>query len=297
MRPIYQKERLAEEVAQYQMQIDQQRAELRQTRDEFDSLEQQIAAEEAKSREAANQLANTRNELEELLAEKQRIESQLEFMSYRLHLPDGTPADSPEDVRVALRDQYRTGLRNTRTITWFDGDPESASFPFTEEELRMWNTHGTDYPKAAALEVLSNHMPSRSALSTYDEYVTQSDFQRWNAEIREVLVNVPSSWTPPHELDALAREYSRKRKEIEDEYDSSVSAIEDELSALEPAPTRDIQTARQNRLNAPLHQARAQVVSERTVLRLEYDGYAIDLRNSLHNAISTLLTEAVEQSE
>ena len=153
--PVYQKERLAEQVAEYEGVIKKQTPKIAEAESHLTELaqERQRLIQDLKSVEhdlslARDQKSKLENHLSSVVSQKERIENQIQYMTFRYRLPDGSPATSPQQVKAAqaveLRRSFLASLSMRCTLgisnddafpsySYIKDDDKNKFWPFTEK--------------------------------------------------------------------------------------------------------------------------------------------------------------------
>lgn len=163
VQPTYQKERLAEQVADYEGIIKKQTPKIAAIEAQLEELQQERfrlgeAIEKDRTR-LTNELKHVERQLASARAEKDRVESQIKYMAYRYKLPDGTPAVTDEQVRTAQVYEGRRGFFNAlgwacaerlsgpfSSYSIIQSNEKDASWPFSEREMNDWKKYGERFP-------------------------------------------------------------------------------------------------------------------------------------------------------
>lgn len=258
VRPIYQKERLAEQVAEYEgiireqkpkvAEIERQLAELQRERTELTAKMQrerdQLTAEMQRERaRLTSELKGIERELSLALEEKRRIEDQTRFMTYRYRLPDGSPAVTPEQVEVAQKHDLKrsflsslsfscggltSGVRGGAFLGYSYGrvDEKNKFWPFTDQEISAWNEHGAKYPLKSAIECIDSvaaSFPQRQAsLAAFVEGLRKDAVQYANREA------AAKPWSPPVQPADIWQELTTRRASIDVERIAELKKVEEE---------------------------------------------------------------------
>jgi hypothetical protein len=166
VRPVYQKERLEEEVAKYEQQIIKYEQQIEEHEPKVRALEVQLQSLESSRASLLGAIGSMNANLNAVRAERDAIEEQIQFMAYRYRLPDGRPATTPEEVKQAqegdLRKSFVSAVRTgcwqfspERTMfssnRYIEEKDRSGAFPFTQQELDAWVERGPSLPQHIAM--------------------------------------------------------------------------------------------------------------------------------------------------
>ncbi len=246
--PVFQKERLAEQVADYEGQIKQlspkiseaeaHLAQLQRERDEAvrhaslekdrltqESLRQRAEAQREQTR-LIGELRNTERQLIAARDEKARIEQQTQFMVFRYRNLDGTPAVTQEQVRTAQLNDLRRDFRSALRSCWsgygsydrpfgrygaYKLDSKDASYPFSAQERSIWKEFGTKYPAKVADDCTDTVAADYKKRYTQANVVAEIDSLR-----KETLVYISRAaaerpWSAPIQVEDLIAEMASAR--------------------------------------------------------------------------------------
>ncbi len=244
--PVYQKERLAEQVAQYdgelaklRPQIDESKALLAQL--QGDRVAQEAAARSERER-LAGELERLRSELQLAEDQREQIVGQLPYMTYRYRLPDGRPAQSEAQVRAALEAEF--DKRFSSSIAFcasgmgFVGalfprhrlgrnESTDSLWPFTQKEIAAWREHEAKYPLQRALECIDYAANRDSARAGADPIAPHKE--RLRLEMRQRAIRASAvPWIPPIRPEALWKELADGRRQIEADRLAEIAKVERE---------------------------------------------------------------------
>ncbi|MCU8105162.1 hypothetical protein L5M38_11515 [Shewanella sp. SM101] len=259
VKPVYQKERLAEEVARSQAILENQRLELEKNKNILIEIQ-----EERKT--LATNLQKLRKDLARSENERREIEEATVFMTYEYYLPDGKPAKTATEVKKAVfHKNLHSFTSNLRlacgminlfskqknifpAVRYYNigklDEAWSEYFPFTREEVEIWKEHGRELP---------NYLVSSCAKQYAEEFLSNdrlSDYpqrEKLKSSIEEVVSQVlkyPSSqWKEVEEPNSVITSCKKIRNEIDSAYKEELKTVEDEYADRENAwgaSTREI---------------------------------------------------------
>lgn len=128
VRPVYQKDRLEEQVAEFEGLIKEQKPKLEKLVVESNRLRLEKDQLNAEKERLRSEISNVQKEMLLAKAEKKRIEDQTKYMAYMYHLPDGSPATTSAQVLEAQKLQVRKDF--ARGTLWYcDYFREDDVFP------------------------------------------------------------------------------------------------------------------------------------------------------------------------
>lgn len=325
VQPIYQKERLAEQVAQYEIKIDEQITSIEQAQSELRGLRELTVIEQERSRKANRALKETTDELTTLVVErdkllqsltlmeqeKSRIENQIRFMQYRHFLPDGTPAVTDKEVETAITESnrnsqrwsYFSGLNTRGTFIEYDDeasfafrqrrnvDPASQFYPFTEEELEIWKNHGLGYPRFIARNIIDTTTTGQSLvkISGASYNASPADLETWRAIARNLLEGKEDMWTTPYYPLQLVDDYEKAASEIDEQLQSELQNVELEYEDWEKTRNAQRKVVLEHNYKVDKTNARNRARSAKFTIEWNYREYANKFRKSAKDEIERLL--------
>lgn len=232
--PIYQKERLAEQVAEYEGIIKKQAPKIADSERRLAELEQEHSRLTQDLKTVEHQLSLARDQ-------KNKIESQIQYMTFRYRLPDGTPATTVQQVRIAqaleLRQSFVSSLSMSCALglgndvfpsySYLKEDDKNKYWPFTEKEISTWKELGSKYPLKRANDCIDSvasrflQRVGKDGPAADIEYLRKEAIQYANSEGTK-------PWTPPLEPADLLRELTTKRSAIESEMNAELKKVEEQ---------------------------------------------------------------------
>jgi transcriptional regulator with XRE-family HTH domain len=242
VRPIYQKERLAEQVAEYDGIIKKQAPKIAET-------EQRLAALQREREQLSNQFQNERSRLTAELVgiekqlvlareEKSKIEDQIQFMTFRYRLPDGRPAITQEQVRAAQIVDLKRSFLSSLAMCGFaasDGVFPSYSYadeaegdkfwPFTEKEISTWKEYGAKFPLKRAKECIDSSAATHT--QRYPDFSADTERLRRDATQNANRLGA-ELWTPPAQPEDMLKDLAAGRTAIESDRAAAIKKVETE---------------------------------------------------------------------
>lgn len=247
--PVYQKERLAEQVAEYEGIIKKQAPKIAEAEARLSELaqERQRLSQDLKNVEHDLELARgQKNRLESHLSsaiiQKEKIENQIQYMTFRYRLPDGTPATNPQQVRVAQASELRRSFLSSISVScalgrgnddafypyaYIKDDDKNKLWPFTDKEIAYWKEFGSKYPYRRALDCVERVATDFSKRYGNGDLADNVKALRMEA-IQYVDAANAKSWTPSLEPAELLQELAVKRSEIESEMNAELKKVEEQ---------------------------------------------------------------------
>lgn len=222
VRPVFQKEQLAEQVAEYDGIIRKQTPKIKEIEAQLHALHQERAnLTSALQRDRARMSGELKGLEQKLIAAqnaKQSIESQVEFMAYRYRTPDGAPAITREQVQLAQRLDLRRGVLNAISTSCMLGfpagafsryryaqrDPKNPSWLFTDTELSEWKEHGEKFPLKRATECIEAAVSRFTSNQSVGAFAGEIEAIRKEALQYAERAAADKPWIPPvHPADVL----------------------------------------------------------------------------------------------
>jgi hypothetical protein len=306
VRPIYQKERLAEQVAEYDGIIKKQTPKIAEIEQRLTALQherEQLTVELQSERgRLTGELTNIERQLSVARDEKSKIESQIQFMTFRYRLPDGSPAVTPEQVKTAQNLELKRSFRSSLDIcswglqgifspySYPNSDAKDKFWPFTEQEVSTWKEYGSKYPLKRATECIDS-----VAVLFSQRY--GSNFSADIEGLRKDAVQYANRlgtepWTPPVQPEDILQELATKRSAIETELAAELEKVQEEYGDWKSkfgGSRREIfkhnyYTGKQN--------AEMQASSKRVSLDYKMQTRANGLRRSVQDEVKRLLASA-----
>lgn len=307
--PVYQKERLAEQVAEYDGIIKKQAPKIIEMEQQLTRLQkerEQLSATLKREREhLSSELRNIERQLSAARREKASIEDQIQFMTFRYRLPDGRPARTHEEVKVSQESDlkrsfqtsiyskctFRYGDRTAFTSGYVKRDPNSKSFPFSEQELAIWKEYGARYPLKAALDCIDSIATEYA--KQYGQSYSPGFIDGLRAEaVRQTNATAATSWSPPIDPLSVIQELVSKRPAVEKERLAELKKVEEEYGDWESVfgETRRVLFKHNYQVGKQNAESRART----SLLNLEWEAQkkADELRKSINDEISRLLAFA-----
>lgn len=265
VRPIYQKERLAEEVARLEQtsidkekEIEASRSQLASLSEEIENMEDQRSLIEAQLKDTiaenqflaeerislADNVSQLTRQTERLKQEQADLEQRAQYLAYRLINADGTSADTPDEIVEALKRMYLTTVpldatfsalrdynnfteRDSRDyLTDLDQREIEFGFPFEDDDLEEWNSHDIQLPREIAKRSLLASAAHLRLLEQYPEFLNRDQVDRWQSEALSKIQAMEVFWTLDSTPTTLARQFSKARAAI-------IRAYEDDFAELE----------------------------------------------------------------
>ena len=306
VQPIYQKERLAEQVAQYEgvireqgpkvAALEQQLASLRQERQQL-SIDLQHEREQLSA-----ELKTIQRQLSLARDEKSKIESQIQFMTYKYRLPDGRPATTMDEVREAQEADITKsffsylplecgliyGDRDLFTPGYVKLDPKEKSLPFKAKELTIWNDEKATFPLKRALECID--LKASEFAKRYDQnYRGLVDRIRTEATQKARAAASAQQWAPPLNPSTIIDELEPKRAVVEKARVAALKKVEEDFADWESYS--DPYKRALYKHNYTVGKQNAEAIARNALFNLEweYQGKADNFRKAIRNEIERLL--------
>lgn len=320
VRPIYQKERLAEQVAEYDgiikkqtpkiAEIEQRLTELQLEREkltgELQSEREKLTGElQSERARLTGELTNIERQLSLARAEKSKIESQIQFMTFRYRLPDGSPAVTPEQVKTAqileLKRSFVSSLSVSCTLGSLDGvfppysyakaDTKDKFWPFTEQEVSTWREYGSKYPMKRAIDCID------SVALSFSQRYGQNNFSAEIRGLRDDAIQYANRvgaepWTPPAQPEDILQELATKRSAIETELTAELKKVQEQYGDWESTFFPARREIFKHNYIVGKQNAEMQASSKRLSLDYSMETKASGLRKSIQDEVNRLLVSA-----
>ena len=309
VQPIYQKERLAEQVAEYDGIIKKQApkiAEIAEIEHRLAALQrerEQLTGELQHERERlTGELKNIEHQLSVAREEKSKVESQIQFMTFRYRLPDGRPAVTQEQVETAqhleLKRSFLSSLSISCTLGLGNGifpsysyaqeDAKNKFWPFTEQEVSTWKEYGSKYPLKRAIECIDS--VALSFTKRYEKTNYSADIESLRKEAVQYAIRAGTKqWTPPVQPADILQELAAKRSAIQTERTAELKKVEEQYGDWESTFGDARREIFKHNYNVGKQNADNQALSKRFSLDQQMQEKANVLRKSIHEEIKRLV--------
>lgn len=251
VKPVYQKERLAEEVARSQAVLESQRLELEENKTLLMEIQEERKA-------LATNLEKLRKDLARSENEKREIEEATAYMTYEYYLPDGTPAKTAAEVKRAVFHKniqsFTSNLRlscgmmnlfSKQTVVFpavrdynigkLD-EAWSEYYPYTREEVEMWKEHGRKLPNYLAVSCAKQHAEEFLSDKRLSDYPLRGKLKASIEEVVSQVLKYPSNqWKEVEEPNSVINLCKNRRNDIEAAYKEELKTVEDEYADRENA--------------------------------------------------------------
>jgi regulator of replication initiation timing len=229
VRPVYQKDRLAEQVAEYEAIIKEQKPKAL-------AFEKQLISLSEERNRLNAELASIEKRLSVARAEKKKIENQIQFMAFRYYLPDGKPATTHEQVQAAqdsnLAMSFVSGMNSLDCLASSDGETvfhplqnlidrgrdifkKTEAFPFTRQELKVWAEQGARFPLTSALICATRYADSLISKYSNDPRSSQLIANLKGKALREIKAAGSKPWMPPIEPAEIINDLASKKSALQ----------------------------------------------------------------------------------
>jgi|APThiThiocy_cv2_1041547.scaffolds.fasta_scaffold00683_2 hypothetical protein len=249
VQPIYQKERLAEQVAEYDGIIKKQAPKIAEIELNLATLQRERAQLSDELQHERERLTGEMKNMEHLLSlarqEKQSIENQIQYMTFRYRLPDGSPAVTSEQVKTAKTLELKRSLLSLKasflsslamSCTLFDRifvphsvktDRTDKIWPFNEQEIIAWKEYNTKYPMKRARECIDS--VASNFLERYKQTNYLAEIESFRRDAVQYADRAGSQlWTPPVQPADIWQELAATRTEIQTELTAELKKVEEE---------------------------------------------------------------------
>jgi hypothetical protein len=293
--PVYQKERLAEQVAEYEGIIKKQAPKIEESEKRLAQLEQE------RSR-LTQDLQSIERQLSLARGEKNKIESQIQYMTFRYRLPDGTPATTPQQVRTAQTFELRRSFLSSLSMSCTFGlrgdvfpsyssikeDSSNKYWPFTDKEMATWKEFGSKYPLKRAVDCIDSVANDFLQRYAQDGHATDIDNLRKEA-IQYANSAGVKAWVPPLEPADLLQELVTKRSAIESDMNAELKKVEEQYGDWESAFGESRRAILKHNYQVGKQNAKAQALSGQFSLSYSTQEKANAFRKSIHQEVKRLI--------
>lgn len=331
--PVFQKERLAEQVADYEGQLKQLRPKIAETeaqlielQQERDKATQDAAREREKlARDAARQLADAQREQTRLLNDLQSTERQLaaardertkvarqtEYMVYRYRLPDGTPAVTPEQVKVAQQNDLKTsygsdlwsqcslGLGATWPFARFSPNSsrwqfnkKDPTYPFSQKEMDALKAYGAKFPLKVATDCISS--VAAALLQRYPSFASEIESLKDESIDYANRMAASKPWALPVQADDVLQALAKGRADAEADRASQLKKNKDEYGDWESVLLPDRRAIFKNNYEVGIHNAN--IAANMAIQSAEANARkaADDLQSAIGTEVDRLVNHGVK---
>jgi len=305
VQPIYQKERLAEQVAQYEGIIKEQAPKVAAMETQLASLQrerQQLSAQLQHEREQLSaELKSIERQLSAAREEKNKIENQIQFMTYKYRLPDGRPAVTAEQVKIAQEADLKRSFFSYLSLEcmyryaddafptgYVKRDAKSKFFPFSEKELTVWKEQNTKYPLKRAIQCI-DQKASEYSKQYGQHYSGVIEGFRAEAIQQANAAAAKQQWVAPLDPPAIVQELATKRAAVEMERLAALKKVEDEYGDWENTFGESRRTIFKHNYLVGKQNAETMARGALFNLEWEYQKKADDFRKSIGTEIERLL--------
>lgn len=298
--PVYQKERLAEQVAEYEGIIKKQAPKIAES-------ERRLAELEHERSRLTQDLKSIERQLSLARDEKNKIESQIQYMTFRYRLPDGTPATTPQQVRTAqaleLRRSFLSSLSMSCTLglgsdvfpsySYLKEDDKNKFWPFTEREMATWKEFGSRYPPRRAIDCIDS--VANDFLQRYGKDGPAADIESLRKEAFQYANSAGTKpWVPPLEPADLLQELTTKRSAIESDMKAELKKVEEQYGDWESVFGESRRAIFKHNYEVGKQNANTQARSSRLSLSFATQEKANVFRKSIHQEVKRLIMTEVK---
>lgn len=309
VRPIYQKDRLEEQVASYQQQITTYEQQIEEHQPSVRALEAQLASLESSRANLLGEIGNMNSNLKVVRAERDAIKEQIQFMAYRYRTPDGRPATTPEEVRqVQENDLRRSFVSAVRTGCWsysaerqpfsssryIDEKDRTAAFPFTQQELDVWVERGAALPLYIALTCIRSQSNRHIARQGNASQPNPTLVEMRDAAIERAQAAARVPWSPPMDPVATAKSIEPRRQAIQKIKEEELKKVEDEYGDWKSVVGASRRAIFKHNYEVGLQNAKTRAAGEEISLTFGAQTKANAFRESLNKEIDRLINAAWE---
>jgi hypothetical protein len=312
VRPVYQKERLSEQVAEYETIIKKQTPKIAEIEARLASLQQertQLSTElqREKSRLTA-ELTKIERQLVAARDEKTRIENSIQFMAYKYQLPNGKPATTRDEVRQAqeyqLKRSFATNLMYACELLPTHKDfsdfgshkieaDKEKQYPFTESEMALWREQEAKIPFHRAMTCAEAF--ASTFTKTHERTFSPALLAGFREEaIQQIKGAGAKAWVPPLVPDDIIKEYRERLTVIERDKKVAQEEVEKEYGAWESVKNVDRRAIFKNNYHVGKFNAESKHRSEQMSAEWAAKGKADKLRKSVNEEVKRLIQSATK---
>lgn len=295
VQPIYQKDRLEEQVAEFEGVIKKHAPRVAEIEAELQKLQNERG-------KLGTELRNIQAQLHLARQEKAKVEKQTEFMAYRYRLPDGKPAVTQEEVAIAqvheLKSSFRSSLKmhcgllssdkNVPSYSYEKYDSKNKFWPFSENEFNVLKEYGNRYPLQRALDCINSLAASYK--SRQGANLTEVENLRQVAAARATQASA-RPWTFSAQPQELIKALATRMIEIESELKAEKAKVENEYGSWESVFLSDRRAIYKNNYEVGLKNAEMKAYTDRVNIQYETQGHANTLRKNIQNEVTRLISE------
>lgn len=307
VRPVYQKDRLEEQVAEFEGLIKEQKPKLENLVVESNRLRSEKDQLNAEKERLRSEISNVQKEMLLAKAEKKRIEDQTQYMAYMYHLPDGRPATTSVQVLEAQKSKVRENF--ARGTLWqceflraddvfpsqyFAKESEEGSefYPFTKREIELWRKEGAAIPVNRAVKCLET-----LAVKFEKENTSNPQFAGTVKEVVSKLrVNLEAiraeKWTPPSKPEDLISKVKSAIQSARVEKDAEIKKVETEYGDWESVWGDSKRAIYKNNYEVGLSNAKVTEWNKINTAKWESQGEANKFRKSMDEEVGRLTKKA-----
>lgn len=300
--PVYQKERLAEQVAEYEGIIKKQAPKIAETERHLAELEQERSRLTQDLKSIERQLSQARDQ-------KNQIESQVQYMTFRYRLPDGTPATTPQQVKTVqslqLRQSFLSSLSMSCTLgfgsevfpssSYLKEDDKNKFWPFTEKEIATWKEFGAKYPLKRAIDCIDTVANNFLQRNGQDGPISEIESLRKEA-IQYANSVGTKPWAPSIEPTDLLQDLSTKRSAIEADMNAELKKVEEQYGDWESAFGESRRAIFKHNYEVGKQNAKSQALSNRMSLSFSTQDKANAFRKSINQEVKRLIISEAKGS-
>lgn len=293
--PVYQKERLAEQVAEYEGIIKKQAPKIADSERRLAELGQERGRLTQELNTVERQLSIARDQ-------KNKIESQLQYMTFRYRLPDGTPATTQQQVKTAqaleLRQSFLSSLSMSCTLglgndvfpsySYLKEDDKNKFWPFTEKEMATWKEFGSKYPLKRAIDCIGSVANTFSQRYGKDGPAAEIESLQKEA-IQYANTAGMKPWAPPLEPAELLQELTAKRSAIESDMNVELKKVEEQYGDWESVFGDSRRAIFKHNYEVGKQNAKTQALSSRLSLSYAVQKKANTFRESINQEVKRLI--------
>ena len=302
VRPIYQKDRLEEQVAEFEGIIKKQTPKVIAFETELQELRIERSKLNGELQAIQNRLRSTRQAVDTARLERDQLEEQKQFMAYRYRMPDGSPATTQEQVAVAQTNDLRRAFKSSvmmscgilfrnkeiLNFSYASFDEKNNFWPFLESEYRILKEHGSRYPRLASIDCInavSNQYRSKSTTNSKEI-----------DELKEIVSNqveqrAARAWAFTIIPDEVIATLRQEKEKSEDAQRLALKKVEQEYGDWASVILADRRVIYKHNYDVGILNAKNTAMSQRMSAEYAARENANKLRKSIQDEITRLVSD------
>lgn len=303
VKPIYQKDRLEEQVAEYEGILKEQRPRVA-------ALEGQLKTLATERDNAKRELDGLERSLVDARQEKKHLQEQTRYMQYKYYTVEGKPAVTDSEVADAQNRNFRASFLSQLKLmcgtalglsSEIFGDfrsakqiPKSDHYPFTQEEIATWNRSGSKLVVERAVNCVksfgASYLQRYADDKSYRNVITET--QRSLLKTIEERAN-KGPWVPKTTPQQIIAKHHEEIAAIERHKAAEETKVEQDYGGWENTWGTDRRAIAQQNYEVSLNNARTKAWSESFGADYAAVNSANEFSSSLNKAAANLVVGSV----